>query len=46
MIGLEVEQLTIAEIAPKIRAKQISALELTESFIERIERFNPRLNAY
>ncbi|MBM2806448.1 MAG: Asp-tRNA(Asn)/Glu-tRNA(Gln) amidotransferase subunit GatA [Deltaproteobacteria bacterium] len=46
MNGLELDQLTIAEIAAKIRAKKISVLELTKNFLERIERCNPRLNAY
>jgi aspartyl-tRNA(Asn)/glutamyl-tRNA(Gln) amidotransferase subunit A len=40
------EKLTIARIAPLIRKKQISPVELTESFLERIHRLQPKLNAF
>ena len=46
MNALELDRLTIAEIAPRIRAKKISIVELTRQFLERIDRFNLRLNAY
>jgi aspartyl-tRNA(Asn)/glutamyl-tRNA(Gln) amidotransferase subunit A len=38
--------LTIAKIAPLIRKRKISPVELTEFFLERIFRFNPSLNAF
>ncbi len=40
------EKLTIARMAPLIRKKQISPVELTEFFLERIHRFQPKLNAF
>lgn len=43
---LNEEKLTISRIAPLIRKKQISPLELTESFLERIQRLQPSLNAF
>ena len=46
MSALELEQLTLAETTARIRAKKISVVELTRQFLDRIERFNPRLNAY
>jgi len=38
--------LTIAKIAPLIRRRKLSPLELTEFFLDRISRFNPSLNAF
>lgn len=46
MIDLELDKLTVAELAPAIKAKKISALEVTQRFIERIERRNPAINAF
>jgi aspartyl-tRNA(Asn)/glutamyl-tRNA(Gln) amidotransferase subunit A len=40
------EKLTIARIAPLIRKKQISPVELTGFFLERIARLEPKLNAF
>jgi aspartyl-tRNA(Asn)/glutamyl-tRNA(Gln) amidotransferase subunit A len=40
------EYLTIGEVAPLLRKKKISPVELTEGFLERIARFQPRLNAF
>jgi aspartyl-tRNA(Asn)/glutamyl-tRNA(Gln) amidotransferase subunit A len=37
---------TIAEIAGLFRAGKLSPVELTELMLARIERFNPKLNAY
>jgi len=37
---------TIAEAARQLRARRISPVELTRSCLERIERLNPKLNAY
>jgi aspartyl-tRNA(Asn)/glutamyl-tRNA(Gln) amidotransferase subunit A len=38
--------LTITRIAPLIRRKKISPVELTEFFLERISRLQPAINAY
>jgi aspartyl-tRNA(Asn)/glutamyl-tRNA(Gln) amidotransferase subunit A len=38
--------LTIAEMAPLIRRRKVSPVELTDFFLERISRFNPSLNAF
>jgi aspartyl-tRNA(Asn)/glutamyl-tRNA(Gln) amidotransferase subunit A len=38
--------LTIARIAPGIRRRRISPVELTDYFLDRISRFNPSLNAF
>jgi aspartyl-tRNA(Asn)/glutamyl-tRNA(Gln) amidotransferase subunit A len=40
------ENLTISKIAPLLRKKQISPVELTEFFLERIGRLQPALNAF
>jgi Asp-tRNA(Asn)/Glu-tRNA(Gln) amidotransferase A subunit family amidase len=42
----ELENLTIAELAPELKYRRISPPELTESLLERIRRINPILNAY
>jgi aspartyl-tRNA(Asn)/glutamyl-tRNA(Gln) amidotransferase subunit A len=46
MKALDLEGLTIAEIAPLIKKKQISPLELTRRYLARINTLNPLLNAY
>ena len=46
MKTLDPGELTIAEIAPRIRRKEISPLELTRHYLDRIKRLNPTLNAY
>ena len=46
MKALDLEGLTISEIAPLIRKKQISPLELTRGYLDRIRTLNPLLNAY
>ena len=38
--------LTIAELAPKIRSREISPVEVTKAILDRIEAYNPRLHAY
>lgn len=40
------EILTIAEAGRRIAAKQLSPVELTKSHLDRIDRFNPALNAF
>jgi aspartyl-tRNA(Asn)/glutamyl-tRNA(Gln) amidotransferase subunit A len=42
----ELENLTIAELAPQIRERKVSVGEITRLFLERIERINPVINAY
>src|SRR6201987_4957329 len=43
---LELDELTIGEVAPLIRKKQISPLELAKSYLDKIKKLNPTLNAY
>lgn len=40
------KNLTISRIAPMIRKRKISPVELTEFFLNRIERLQPKLNAF
>ncbi|MBY3154475.1 Asp-tRNA(Asn)/Glu-tRNA(Gln) amidotransferase subunit GatA [Rhizobium laguerreae] len=42
----ELTSLTIAEARQKLRAKEITAIELTEDYISAIDAANDRLNAY
>src|SRR5467141_4656716 len=37
---------TIAELAPRLRRKQVSPLELTRECLDRVEKLNPALNAF
>jgi aspartyl-tRNA(Asn)/glutamyl-tRNA(Gln) amidotransferase subunit A len=37
---------TIAELAPRIRRKEVSPVELTRACLDRIEKLNPALNAF
>ncbi|HWW15769.1 MAG TPA: amidase [Candidatus Dormibacteraeota bacterium] len=37
---------TISELAPRLRQKQVSPVELTGACLERIEKLNPLLNAF
>jgi aspartyl-tRNA(Asn)/glutamyl-tRNA(Gln) amidotransferase subunit A len=46
MNEIKLQNLTIAEAAAKIKSRKISPVELTRLFLERIEQFNPILNAY
>lgn len=46
MADLDLQGLTIARAAKALRAGTISPLELTESYLERIAKLNPRVNAY
>jgi aspartyl-tRNA(Asn)/glutamyl-tRNA(Gln) amidotransferase subunit A len=38
--------MTISELAPKLKSKKISPVELTRAVLDRIEKLNPALNAY
>lgn len=40
------EAATISELAPKLRRKELSPVELTRRYLDRVKRLNPRLNAY
>lgn len=42
----ELETLTIAELAPRIKSGAVSPVALTEGYLQRIEKLNPLLNAY
>jgi Asp-tRNA(Asn)/Glu-tRNA(Gln) amidotransferase A subunit family amidase len=44
--SMELEGLTITEVAPKIKSRDVSPVELTRRFLDRIDRLNPMLNAY
>ena len=46
MIGDDVLYLSVRELGEKIRAKQLSPVELTEAYLKRSETIGPRLNAY
>jgi aspartyl-tRNA(Asn)/glutamyl-tRNA(Gln) amidotransferase subunit A len=46
MLGEDVLYLSVAELSERIRARKISTLELTESYLERSRQLGPRLNAY
>lgn len=42
----ELSYTSVAELSRKIRKKELSSVELLESFIERIEKRNPSINAF
>jgi len=44
--GAELAFLSITALAALLRAKKLSPVELVQVYLERIERLNPRLNAY
>jgi aspartyl-tRNA(Asn)/glutamyl-tRNA(Gln) amidotransferase subunit A len=46
MLGEDVLYLTVRELGERIRAKQISPVELAESYLARSEKFDPQLHAY
>ncbi|HXG53158.1 MAG TPA: amidase [candidate division Zixibacteria bacterium] len=46
MKAREIENCDIAAVAPLVRDRELSPLELTRLFLERIERLNPEINAY
>src|SRR5258708_24253829 len=37
---------TIAELAPRLKRKEVSPIELTRACLDRIEKLNPSLNAF
>lgn len=42
----ELSQMTATEIASSVKAKKVSAREVTQHFLNRIEKINPVINAY
>jgi len=44
--ALNVAGLSIAEAARQIAARELSPVELTDAYLDQIERLNPRINAY
>jgi aspartyl-tRNA(Asn)/glutamyl-tRNA(Gln) amidotransferase subunit A len=46
MVGDDVLYLTVRELGEKIRTKQLSPVELTESYLARSEKLDPQLHAY
>ncbi|MFQ5902916.1 MAG: amidase [Candidatus Binatia bacterium] len=46
MKALDLEELTISGIAPRIRSREISPVELTKLYLDRVNKLNPILNAY
>jgi aspartyl-tRNA(Asn)/glutamyl-tRNA(Gln) amidotransferase subunit A len=46
MVSEEILYLPLNELAKRIEAKKLSPVELTESYLARSEKLNPRFNAY
>lgn len=46
MLDATVFHLPLSELATRIKARQLSPVELTQGYLERIEKFNARFNAY
>jgi aspartyl-tRNA(Asn)/glutamyl-tRNA(Gln) amidotransferase subunit A len=46
MQAADVTHATIAQLAAAIRRRDLSPLEVTEAYLDRIERLNPTINAY
>ena len=46
MPELDLTTLTIANLAPRIASREVSPVELTACYLERIKRLNPAINAY
>jgi aspartyl-tRNA(Asn)/glutamyl-tRNA(Gln) amidotransferase subunit A len=46
MADVEIFDLSIAELAERIAAKDLSPVEITEAHLERIDKLNPVLNAF
>ncbi|UCD58358.1 MAG: Asp-tRNA(Asn)/Glu-tRNA(Gln) amidotransferase subunit GatA [Candidatus Hydrogenedentota bacterium] len=42
----ELSRMSVTELAPKIKSRKVSPVELTHSVLERIEKLDPVLNAY
>ena len=46
MTEKDLEGMTITELAPQIKSRRVSPVELTDLFLKRIERINPLINSY
>ena len=46
MNSSEIVKLTISELAPKIKSREISPVEVTEAALDQANRFQPRLNSF
>jgi aspartyl-tRNA(Asn)/glutamyl-tRNA(Gln) amidotransferase subunit A len=46
MLSDEVLYLSVAELAPRLRSREISPVELAESYLARIEKLDPQLRAF
>src|SRR5215475_11190841 len=46
MIGEETLFLPVSELAKRIESKKLSSADLTKAYLDRSEKFGPRLNAY
>src|SRR5262244_1373044 len=46
MASEEIHYLSVTELAKRIEAKKLSPVELTQLYLDRSEKFGPRLNAY
>ncbi|MEK7331009.1 MAG: amidase family protein, partial [Candidatus Eisenbacteria bacterium] len=46
MLGEDVLYQTVAELGPQIRARKLSPVALTESYLARIAKHGPALNAF
>lgn len=46
MLGEDILFLPVTELSQRIKARKLSPVELTESYLERSRRLSPRLNAY
>ncbi len=46
MAASDLLTLTISELAPKIKAKEISPVELTEAALAKADRLQPKLNSF
>ncbi len=46
MAATELLRLTIADLGPKIRAREVSPVELTEAALAQAERLQPKLNSF
>ena len=46
MLSEDVLFLPVAELGKRVRARQLSPVELAQSYLKRSEELGPRLNAY
>src|SRR4051812_9979736 len=42
----ELLSLSLGEVSKRIRARQVTSVELTQALIDRIKIYNPKINAY